>query len=78
MLPTSAAEQNSHIYRMHREFLTITLSRSDQGEPPRSSLWVVLRCACIVASGTVLAGLARMSSVIVAEACSGPPSMWAH
>jgi hypothetical protein len=73
MLPTSAADQNSHIYRIRREFPTITLSRSDQGELPRSSQWVVLRCACVVASGKVLAGLARMSSVIVAEAWSGPP-----
>jgi hypothetical protein len=37
MLAGAAADQNMHFYPMHREFLTITLSRNDRGESPESS-----------------------------------------
>ena len=40
----------------------MTLSCSEEGGCPESSQWVVLGCVCVVASGTVLAGFARMSS----------------
>ena len=78
MLPAAAADRNLHICPIRREFLTITLSRSEEGEPAGSSQWVVLGCACVVASGTVLAGFARMISSIVSKLWSRPRSLGAH